>query len=102
MSRTAQPQHASRCLVTGGAGFIGSNLAHRLACEGHQVTVLDTLARPGVDANLAWLKASHGDRTRCATCLKYPTAWMPISPALATWTAWRATPSTSAAGLRMR
>lgn len=31
-----------RCLVTGGAGFIGSNLAKRLANEGHEVVVADT------------------------------------------------------------
>ena len=43
-------------LVTGGAGFIGSNLADRLAREGHNVLVYDALARPGVERNLAWLK----------------------------------------------
>jgi CDP-paratose 2-epimerase len=46
-------------LVTGGAGFIGSNLADRFAGEGHDVLVYDALARPGVDRNLEWLKKRH-------------------------------------------
>jgi len=48
-------------LVTGGAGFIGSNLADRLAAEGHDVIVYDALSRPGVEQNLAWLQGRHGD-----------------------------------------
>ncbi len=56
---TADPRPV---LVTGGAGFIGSNLADRLAAEGHRVIVYDALSRPGVEANLAWLKDGHGDR----------------------------------------
>ena len=47
-------------LITGGAGFIGSNLADRLAGEGNEVIVLDALSRPGVERNLAWLKERHG------------------------------------------
>jgi UDP-glucose 4-epimerase len=34
-----------KVLITGGAGFIGSNLAKRLANEGHSVVVLDSLLR---------------------------------------------------------
>ena len=48
-------------LVTGGAGFIGSNLADRLAGEGHRVIVYDALSRPGVETNLDWLRQRHGD-----------------------------------------
>ena len=33
-----------RVLVTGGAGFIGSNLADRLIAEGHEVAILDNLS----------------------------------------------------------
>ena len=47
-------------LVTGGAGFIGSNIADRLAGEGHHVLIYDALARPGVERNLAWLQQRHG------------------------------------------
>ncbi|KXU31090.1 CDP-paratose 2-epimerase [Sphingobium sp. 22B] len=47
-------------LVTGGAGFIGCNIADRLAGEGEQVVVYDSLARPGVERNLAWLEQRHG------------------------------------------
>jgi CDP-paratose 2-epimerase len=46
--------------VAGGAGFIGSNLAHRLLSAGTRVRILDDLSRPGVDRNLTWLAATHG------------------------------------------
>ena len=49
-------------LVTGGAGFVGTNLAHRLACDGHRVRVLDNLSRPGVERNLRWLRDRHPER----------------------------------------
>ena len=47
-------------LVTGGAGFIGSNIADRLAGEGEEVIIYDSLARPGVERNLRWLEQRHG------------------------------------------
>lgn len=49
-------------LITGGCGFIGCNLADRLAERGDHVLVLDNLARAGVRENAQWLKSRHGDR----------------------------------------
>ncbi|HET8613001.1 MAG TPA: NAD-dependent epimerase/dehydratase family protein, partial [Sphingomonas sp.] len=61
------PAPARPILVTGGAGFIGSNLADALAGLGHAVIVYDNLSRPGVDRNLAWLKARHPGRIEAIT-----------------------------------
>jgi CDP-paratose 2-epimerase len=47
-------------LITGGAGFIGASLAHRLLSDGQPVLVYDNLSRPGVSENLAWLRDQHG------------------------------------------
>ena len=46
-------------LITGGAGFVGTNLADHLARAGRPVVVLDNLARPGVSGNLQWLLETH-------------------------------------------
>jgi CDP-paratose 2-epimerase len=53
-----------RVLITGGAGFIGSNLADRLAGAGHDVTLYDSLARAGTERNLAWLEDRHPEHIR--------------------------------------
>ena len=49
-----------RALVTGGAGFIGSNLVDRLLAEGHAVDVVDDLST-GSLANLTQARAMGGE-----------------------------------------
>jgi CDP-paratose 2-epimerase len=53
-------------LVTGGAGFIGCNVADRLLSDGNEVLVFDNLARAGVERNLEWLRDRHGTRLQVA------------------------------------
>jgi CDP-paratose 2-epimerase len=56
-----------RLLITGGCGFLGSNLAKGMTDRGHEVLVFDNLSRTGSTANLAWLQNGgsvrhlHGD-----------------------------------------
>jgi CDP-paratose 2-epimerase len=52
-----------RILITGGAGFIGCDLAEAVISAGHQVTLFDNLSRRGSAANLAWLKQTRGERS---------------------------------------
>jgi CDP-paratose 2-epimerase len=54
-------------LITGGAGFIGSNLAHRLLQAGEQVLLFDNLSRPGVRSNVEWLTRLYGSRVTLLT-----------------------------------
>ena len=49
-------------LVTGGAGFIGSNYVHRLLTRGEKVTIYDNFSRGGAPRNLEWLKAEFGEK----------------------------------------
>ena len=50
----------TRALITGGAGFVGTNLADRILSDGGRVIVLDNLSRAGVQENLRWLTERHG------------------------------------------
>ncbi len=65
VTRLAAPniaQGTSPIVVTGGSGFIGSNLSDSLLRDGEDVIILDNLARPGVEQNLSWLMQRHGKR----------------------------------------
>lgn len=53
-------------LITGGAGFVGTNLADHLLRAGRRVRILDDLSRPGVERNLRWLEERHGSRLEVA------------------------------------
>jgi CDP-paratose 2-epimerase len=48
--------------ITGGAGFIGCNLADHHLRRGDRVVIFDNLSRRGTAANLAWLQQNHGER----------------------------------------
>lgn len=49
-------------LITGGAGFIGTNSADYFASRGWTVTVLDDFSRAGSRDNLAWLTKKWGKK----------------------------------------
>lgn len=54
-------------LITGGCGFLGSNLASEVLKRGHSLYVFDDLSRAGSSQNLSWLRTlgdfvfHHGD-----------------------------------------
>lgn len=45
-----------KVIITGGAGFIGTNAASRFLRRGDRVVILDNLARQGAERNIAWLR----------------------------------------------
>jgi len=47
-------------LITGGAGFIGSNYASRCISRGDNIVIFDNLSREGSKRNLTWLEQTHG------------------------------------------
>jgi CDP-paratose 2-epimerase len=51
-------------VITGGAGFIGTNLADHLLARGDRVTLLDDFSRVGSRENARWLTGRYPERLR--------------------------------------
>ncbi|HEX3999621.1 MAG TPA: GDP-mannose 4,6-dehydratase [Pirellulales bacterium] len=47
-------------LITGGCGFVGTNLADALLAGGKSIALLDNMSGRGAGENLRWLRARHG------------------------------------------
>ena len=60
LGKSAAGKQERPVLITGGSGFIGTNLAHRILASGKPVLLFDKLSRPGVERNLQWLRETHG------------------------------------------
>jgi len=59
---TRGDRRGGTALITGGAGFVATNVADRLLRDGARVRLFDNLSRPGVEQNVRWLQEEHGDR----------------------------------------
>lgn len=60
--RSSKDTPTKQVLITGGAGFIGANLARHYLDQGCRVVIYDTLGRNGCIDNLAWLRSHrHSD-----------------------------------------
>src|SRR3954468_6945760 len=57
---------APLALITGGAGFIATNVADRLLRDGWRVRLFDNLSRAGVEQNVRWLRGVHRPAERAA------------------------------------
>lgn len=68
---TVMKEKTKKALITGGAGFIGSNLAARLLNDGWDVTVFDNLSRAGTTVNLDWLKSFNRQLTFIKGDIRY-------------------------------
>jgi len=53
-----------RILITGGAGFVGCNLADYFLKKDYEVTVFDNLSRKGTEKNIEWLKSNHKNKLK--------------------------------------
>src|SRR3954465_5586214 len=59
VDRMSAPASRPLALITGGAGFIATNVADRLLRDGWRVRLFDNLSRTGVEQNVRWLREVH-------------------------------------------
>jgi len=58
---------SKKILITGGAGFIGVNIASYYLKKGYEVSILDNFSRKGSVANIDWLKEANSKRLKITT-----------------------------------
>ncbi len=51
---------SSKYVITGGAGFIGSNVSDYYISRSARVVIVDNFSRRGSEENLEWLRSRHG------------------------------------------
>ncbi len=61
VAKEAPGQKDRYILITGGAGFVGVNLAGKLLAQGERVLIFDNLSRAGVENNLRWLQDNYSE-----------------------------------------
>lgn len=71
-----------RTLITGGAGFIGINIAHKLLEKGESVVIVDNFSRTGTRANAAWLESLDLPGQLVVLALDLRTDWEKICNAI--------------------
>lgn len=72
-----------RYLITGGCGFLGSNIAREILRSGDELVVFDNLSRTGSADNLRWLQSFadfvfvHGDIRNALDCSQVVKKYQP-------------------------
>lgn len=63
-----------KVLITGGAGFIGTNLVHKLLSYGYEIIIIDDLSsgyKKNIHKNIIFVEGSIDDDKALSECFKY-------------------------------